>query len=401
MVEQKICMLSPYIPPSYAGAGRRALSQAKYLATHGFRIVFITVTKTNEQFPNLEMVTVHLPKFYEKKSVPGKICRLFYQPLLFIKMWKAVSDNNVNLLHCIPSLTWPTYFAAIAAKYKGAKIIVEPTLAGANDPLAVRNSVLGKMKFLIFNIADAIVNISPQMEYSCKEAGLADNKLYLIPNGIDIDKFSPPTEKEKHDLRNKFGLNHYRHVFIYVGIMRPRKGVSELIEAFKLAKMEVSNSCLILIGPADKDDESKEYYKILQEQVEKDGLKNNVLFIGEVENIEEWMKSSDIFLFASRREGLPNVLIEAAGTGLPVVAMKIPKVTDYIFDQNSESGIIVDDMDKFSKAIVKLVSDRDYYNKVSRNARERALSCFSNKVVMEKYEKLYKKLLSEDGSKKD
>lgn len=401
MFEKEIGIISPYIPPSYAGAGKRALSQAKYLANQGFKVIFITVTKTIEQYQNLELVTIHLPEFYGEKNSIGKICRLIYHPLLFIKMWKTVSDNNFKLLHCIPSLSWPTYFAAIAAKCRGVKIVVEPTLAGANDPLSVRNSFLGILKFLIFNFADAIVNISPQMEYYSKKAGLAEHKLYLIPNGIDVDKFSPPTEKEKNDLKNKLGLSNYRYVFIYAGIMRPRKGVSDIIEAFKLARMEMSSSCLLLIGPADKDRESKEYYRALQEQVEKDALKNKVIFIGEVENVEEWLKSSDVFLFASRREGLPNALIEAAGTGLPVVAMEIPKVTDFIIDQKNESGIIVDDVGKFSKAIVKLVSDKDYYDKVSRNARKRAVSCFSNKVVMGKYEKLYKKLLSEEGSKKD
>ena len=393
MAEPKIAILSPHIPPYYAGSGKRALLQAKYLAGRGYNIVFISVIENSEINKNLEMVTVNLPSAYEVDSLVGAICRNTYHPVLFYKMFKIIVSKKIKLLHCIPAFSWPSFSAVIAAKLLGVKIITETTLEGADDPLTIMKSKVGKLKFFIFKLSDAIINISPLLAERAKEAGIAEQKMFLIPNGVNTDQFIPPTLEKKLELRQQFGLSSFKHVFMYVGVMRQRKGVSDLVEAFRIAKSKIDSCCLVLAGPVDKDDENRKYYGELKRQVETAGIADSVLFTGEVNNIEQWMQACDTFIFASKREGLPNVILEAMSTGLPVIAMRLPQTIDYIFNGNKKSGIIVDTVDELSLAMVELANDEDKRRVISKNARTRITESFSDQVVMEKYIELYQGLL--------
>jgi glycosyltransferase involved in cell wall biosynthesis len=102
------------------------------------------------------------------------------------------------------------------------------------------------------------------------------------------------------------------------------------------------------------------------------------------------MNASDIFLFSSKREGMPNVILEAMSSGLPVVAKRIPKITDIIIDGNN--GIAVDNHDDFIKCIFEIINNEDLKNNYSKNARNTALTKFSSSVIMSEYINLYKNL---------
>ena len=103
------------------------------------------------------------------------------------------------------------------------------------------------------------------------------------------------------------------------------------------------------------------------------------------------MQISDIFLFASEREGFGNVLIEAMSTGLPVVAKKIEGITDFIID-NKYNGYIAQSKQEFIESINRLLANKDHYNTVSSNARETVVEKFSNEKIMEQYFNLYNNL---------
>ena len=393
MSEDKICMISPNIPPHYSGGGKRALHQAKQLANMGWKVVFITTTVGHNCFSNLIMITLKLPFRYETTGLKATILKNLYHPIVFFKMWQAIKKSKVKLIHCIPAFSWPAFWAVLSARLQGVKVVIETTLVDADDPVAIRKSKLGTLKNSIFGMADAVVNISPLLEKRSLDADLAKNKLHLIPNGIDTVKFAPPSVGSKEMFRRKLGLSKFEYVLISVGAMRPRKCISEIITSFKAVTKEFKDCALVLIGPTDKDEENENYYQQLLKQIDFVGLTDKVIFTGAVDNVEEWLKAGDVFLFASKREGLPNAVLEAAAAGLPVVAMRIPQVTDYIFGEENNSGIVVDDLDGLSNAALELLRDSEHYKRISINARQRILNLFSNEIVMEQYTQLYRELL--------
>ena len=399
MADPKVCFISYNIPPDYSGAGKRAWKQAKYLAAQGMEVIFITVSDNREIVTNLKLLRIRMPINYMEDSVKGVMIRQGYNPVLFVRMLWLLLKHRVKLIHSLPAFSWLSFNAVLAGKVLGIKSITETTLEGADDPVAIKKSNLGWIKVYMFRIAAVVVNISPLLDERCREAGIPGHKLRLIPNNIDTNKFSPPGPDEKIALREKLDLIDCDYIYIYVGIMRERKRIAELIEAFRISQEEVKNCSLLLVGPVNKDEENRQYYRHLRAQVDNKSLTEKVIFTGEVNNIEEWLKASDTFLFASRREGLPNAVIEAASCGLPVVAMNIPKIMDYIFDNESESGIITDNFEQFTAAMIRLARDRDYCERISVNARKRAEKKFSDRVVMDSYRELYQELLHKGEGK--
>jgi L-malate glycosyltransferase len=390
----KICIVSRAIPPDFAGAGKRAFNQAKYIAQKGHKVALLTSTICNYNVDNLEILTIKLPIFYKNKGIYSKILRFLYNPILLLKIMVIMKRNKYEIIHCIPGNTLFSMLSVLAAKILIKKVITETTLIGSDDPISLRKSRLGFIKFYIFNLSDIIVNISPLLFEACKKAKINNNKLYVIGNSVNTSKFAKVSIQDKIKIRQKLGLNNYKSILLYVGILRPRKGVDSLIRMFNHLSKEIHDICLVLAGPIDKDEENILYTEQLRKIVNIYNLNSKVIFKGEISNVDEYMKASDIFVFASKREGFGTVLVEAMSTGLPVVTTKISKITEYII-KNNYDGIIVKNERELLSKVRMLLDDRQVYNFISMNARNTAKNKFSEDVIMKSYFNIYNNLLKE------
>lgn len=134
-----------------------------------------------------------------------------------------------------------------------------------------------------------------------------DAEFDVINNGIDVKKCSYSPEARKR-IREKFNLND-SHVIIHTGSFKSQKNHNFLIDVFKCVHDKNSNYKLLLAGTG-------ELMKKIQEKVCRYGLEEDVIFLGQVENISEILSAGDFFLFPSLYEGFPNALIEAETSGL-------------------------------------------------------------------------------------
>lgn len=132
-------------------------------------------------------------------------------------------------------------------------------------------------------------------------------KFDVINNGIDVKKSSYSPEARKR-IREELGLNDFS-VIIHVGSFKSQKNHNFLIDVFKHVHDRNSNYKLLLAGTG-------ELMRKIQEKVSRYGLEEDVLFLGEVENISDILSAGDFFLFPSFYEGFPNALIEAETSGL-------------------------------------------------------------------------------------
>lgn len=137
---------------------------------------------------------------------------------------------------------------------------------------------------------------------------------YVPGVGVDEKKFEKKlSAKEKHALRESLGLKDDDEVLICVGRLDKNKNQGFLIRAMKELAAKDSAYQLLLVGP---DELHGKYQKL----VDKLGVREHVKFLGFREDIPELLQISDIAVSASKREGLPVNLIEAAMVGLPIVA---------------------------------------------------------------------------------
>ncbi|MFW6016162.1 MAG: glycosyltransferase family 4 protein [bacterium] len=388
----KICIVSPFIPPNFAGAGKRALNHAKYIAQNGHEVSILTTTKTNFSAKNLKVITIKMPKFHKKEGLWGVLFRFLYRPVLLIKMICVMLKNKFHVVHCISGGSWFSLLSILSGKILGAKVVTETTLVGSDDPITIKKNYLGFIKFKLFKLSDNIVNISPMLYETCLQANLK-NEYCIIGNSVDISKFERVSNVRKNQLRTKLGLNKSSYIILYVGVIRERKGVDYLINMFNTINNSIDNAYLVLVGPLSKDSENLSYSNKIKKSIVDYNLEDKVLLTGEVSNVDEWMKASDVFVFASKREGFGTVLVEAMSTGLPVVTTNIPNITDYIIKNNFDGIIVSDDFD-LAPNVIRLYKDKEFYDYVSNNAINTVLNRFSEKIIMGQYFDLYSNLMS-------
>ena len=152
---------------------------------------------------------------------------------------------------------------------------------------------------------------------------------------------------------------------------------------------------LLLVGPISINKENKEFFEKMKKLVQNLNIKENVVFTGLRDNVDEYMKISDIFVFLSRREGFGTVVVEAMSTGLPVIALNIPGITEYII-QNKKDGIIIqeENPDKIVLAIEELLENRNLYEYISKNAIKTVKKRFSTGIIDQQYQQIYSELIN-------
>lgn len=179
-------------------------------------------------------------------------------------------------------------------------------------PVMARNVVLRK--------ADIFLSIAGVIREEYEACRVPATKIVDIPNGIDEARFSPVSPEARLVLRRKLGLPASR-LFAYTGKLNRGKGLEFLVRVWKVWVARHPDCTLLLIGSGAGEFLSCETE--LRDYVEQNGLRDAVLFAGSVSNVQEYLQSSDFFVFASESEALPLALLEALAVGLPVLASDI------------------------------------------------------------------------------
>lgn len=141
----------------------------------------------------------------------------------------------------------------------------------------------------------------------------------IVRNAIDSKLFSY-NKNIRNKIRNEFNFSNNQIVIGHVGRFNYPKNHNFLIDVFNEVHKIINNSKLLLVGTGDLEDKIKE-------KVNSFNLANNVLFVGNRDDVNELMQAMDIFVFPSYYEGLGIVAVEAQAAGLPVIK------SNYVPDQ--------------------------------------------------------------------
>jgi len=205
-------------------------------------------------------------------------------------------------------------------------------------------------------------------------------QLPTIQNGVNTNKFFPLEKNKKGMLRKKLGLAANSFVCVTSGGLIQRKNTESLISGFKKARL--TNSQLLIAGDGPELDKLSQLAQ----------NNNSIKFLGSIDNVNEYLQASDIFISASFAEGLPNSVLEAMACGLPLLLSDIdphkelvPERFSYdVFFNPTETSQLAELINQFPLAD---------HNKVSNQILEYCLANFSAKAMSIKYQKLYKEVL--------
>lgn len=203
----------------------------------------------------------------------------------------------------------------------GIATVFTHTLLADLSPLPWKRMVQRIHRRLPLNLVDAVVVSSREMRRQLTALGVK-TPVQVIPNGVDLQRFRPISSADaKARLRQQLGLDPAGEIVLAIGPIIPRKGVDVLVEAFVTLCAEFPQTYLVLVGPRHDlaRENLAEFHRHLRSTIEAAGADERVIFTGAVSNVQDYLRAADILVFASRREGMPNVVPEAMACALPIV----------------------------------------------------------------------------------
>ena len=210
-----------------------------------------------------------------------------------------------------------------------------------------------------------------------------DRNIYIVPTGIDVERFYIENNKIDIDSKRKdIGLDKDDFVILFVGRIGTEKNLDLLLSSMRSLISISKKIKLLIIG----DGPDLDYYK---NYVVKNNIDNNVIFTGKVpwEEITSYYIISDVFATASQTETQGLTVIEAMAASLPVVCINDESFVDTVIDDLN--GIIFNNRREYKRAISKLYRDRGLLKRLSNQARIAAES-HSSKYFAEQILDVYK-----------
>ena len=226
------------------------------------------------------------------------------------------------------------------------------------------------------------------------------NKLKIIgngsSNGIDTNYFNSDliSKEQNQILRSNLKIEKNDFVFIFIGRIVGDKGINELVEAFNLFSKETSKTKLLLVGNFEDelDPISKSSKNIISNN-------DKIILAGYQNDVRPYFSISDVLIFPSYREGLPNVVLQAGAMGLPSIVSNINGCNEII--ENNTNGLVikVKCIDAIYDAMIKITSDKILFNKLRLNSRDSIKIKYEREalwgMLLNEYEDLIKVITNE------
>ena len=311
----------------------------------------------------------------EIKKLGGRVFLIpKYQnlPKYLKALGKLLKENQYRIVHS--NINTLSVFPLYAAKKAGVPVRISHSHSTSNPKEWKRN--------LIKNILRPFSKRYATDFFACSEVAgryLFGNKAFnqgevkIIHNAIDVDKFKFD-EVARKKLRQEFGIKDSTVVIGHVGRFVQQKNHTFLVDVFKEYHEKNPDSKLLLVGSGPLEDEIKK-------KVEKLGLKDSVLFLGQRDDINKLYSVMDVFYLPSLYEGLPVVGVEAQAAGLPTIFSNGIS-SEAIISKNAKI-VAVQEVEAYIKKI----------DEVTQNNKQRMSAAISENMSIKKeaikLEKLY------------
>jgi glycosyltransferase involved in cell wall biosynthesis len=180
--------------------------------------------------------------------------------------------------------------------------------------------------------SQGVITVSGALRDRVIELGVPAEKVVVQHNGVDGDRFR---FRDGADVRARLGLPDDRPLIGYVGNFVHEKGVDLLVEAMRRLRHAAAELVMVGDGPMGEQ---------LRARAAALGMGDRVRFVGRRphEEVPEWISALDVFCLPSRREGCPNVVLEALASGRPVVAASVGGVPELL---SEDTGVLVEPED--------------------------------------------------------
>lgn len=353
-----------------------------------FKSIAAGLTQAGIRFSLIELGSGNPPKWLREMPDVSYLTlnagSKFQYPRAVKNLSRYLTENEVDILHT------HLFFAGligVLAKRRNPKTIVAlmrhhtsvVRMLGSRLHIAADKWMAEK--------ADHVMAVSQAVrDYMMKVDGIRRNDIEVVYLGFDFEKMSPDRE-ERARVRSEFGFGDDDLVIGYVGNFAKGKGHVQLIKAFSKITKENPDAKLFFIGRGMLDQ---------VKEAASEFSSDRIIFAGWRDDVAACLNAMDIFVQPSLSEAFSQVLVEAMGVGLPVIATDVGGAAEVIDD--GVNGILIkpNDVAAIADNVVALYRDSDLRNKIGAAGRKSVSERFTTERLVDRHLELYRNWIAEE-----
>lgn len=354
----RVCIAIQSFSPVVGGAQLQLERLLPELAAQGVEAVVLT--KRHEERPDREVVGgAQVRRIGLRGASPAASTAFVLGTIAHL----ARNPRRYDLVHAFGALSEGAF--ALGATALGLPALVRVLRSGELgdfDRLGTKPAGQARIRALVGRAS--FVALSKEGVDELTALGIPPNRLFAIPNGVDLAVYRPPSATARAVARTELGFPSDSFLVVYTGRLRPEKQLDLLVRAIATLPRAV----LALVGEGPEQSR-------LATLAHELGASDRIRLEGRQEGVERYLRAADVFALPSRSEGMSNSLLEAMACGLACVATPVSGVAELL---GADRGLIVPsgDGDALREALSRL-SDND--------ADRRALGNRAAVLIRERY----------------
>ena len=361
--------------PTFGGSGVVATELGLALSKRGHHIHFITynlpVRLETLNDPNIHFHEVNVPDYPLFKYQP-------YELALSSRLVDVVKANKIDVLHVHYAI--PHAYAAYMAKKmlldSGIQIPIVTTLHGTDITLVGSHPFYKPAVTFSINHSDRVTAVSESLKQDTLRLFDIEKNINVIPNFIDTEKIKlkgKPCERSLLAEKEEKILTH-------ISNFRPLKRIMDVISIFEGVQPKIKSK-LMMVGEGPEKKRAIQY-------VNEKGLEEQVLFLGNSNEIDKILCYSDLFLLPSEKESFGLSALEAMAHGVPIISSDaggIPEV-----NKHGKTGYLskIGDTESMTLNALSLLQNESLHKSFKKQAEKQAEK-FNLKSVVNQYESIY------------
>ncbi len=258
------------------------------------------------------------------------------------------------------------------------------SLKKENDPHSLKLLRARFYKLLIqlmYVYSNRVTSVSNFSRYWQLELGVPEERIKVIPNGVNPKSFPLPTVAHQDN-----------PTIVWIGHIEPLKDLETLLDAFVTVKEQIPHAKLRLFGSIPKGNEA--YGQKLITIIEEQNLTPNARFEGPISSSLKAYHAADVVVLSSISEGFPYTVIEAMMCGKPVVSTQVGGVGD-IIDDDVGRLVPLKSPISLARALLEVLRDKGLREKLGKQALQKALEQFTLQKMCSSYQNTYLNSLKE------